>query len=325
MKGHVPRSVNGLAIALLAGFFWGGGNAVASYATKRVPEITTAGALEIAICNYIGGAILLAAYALTRRSRPREFLQCLTPTIFAASAFKTLNALTFVIALFFVTATFASTIENSHVLITATLAVIAGATLPARRLAGAALTMGGILALSWGQLTGAGSERFLMGAALALAAALSYAMFLVFWGHASKQVAKPEAPASSIQTVVMIVLVLVALLTARAVLWLVDPTPIWIWVRIDVAALLIFAGMFSIGLTYFLVNLAFARSSDEVLPAAAVVSAGVAVSVLMTFVMEALFVQRGWNSTNAISVLLFAFGYFLLSRSDHTQKATERG
>jgi drug/metabolite transporter (DMT)-like permease len=306
----------GLVLALVAGACWGAGNGIVGFAAKSGSGISFSLMLEIGILNYIGGFIPLFGYLLWRPpiANWRDVIR--KPDFAVACLMKTANALFFISSIFFLSVTLASTIENLHVIITAALGLIVGTTIwrwP--RFCGAMITMAAVVALSWSRLGGWSSSGLAIGVSLAFLAACTYAGFLVFWGRANSSDAYLNHGDSAYRTLLMIGTVLGILLVIRFILAIMEMDFVPAINSALVASLLVAGGIFSIGLTYVLVAVAFQRSGEGTMPTAAVISSGVSFSVFVTFLFDVAILGRQWSTLSFVSLLLFGCGYVIMSGS----------
>ncbi|HEV2817638.1 MAG TPA: hypothetical protein VGW40_10525 [Allosphingosinicella sp.] len=200
--------------------------------------------------------------------------------------------------------------ENLHAIATALLALaVSGAEGARRRVGGAALAVAGVAILSYRQFDGAGSAIEVTGGiALAIAAAVTYALYLYYWSFLRPK----EFAHNAYQTLAMVMFVGATLLVARAMWGIFTGRAAIMTISYYSAIVQVLVGVVSIGLTYLLLSASLSRSQTAGWGGSAIASFGISYSVLTTYLVEVALFGSEVSLLSLLAIALFIGGFMLV-------------
>ena len=319
----IPKLFAGFLLALAAAFVWGSGNAVTRYSAEPYPNSVA----EIAFIHYFCGAISLIFIGFAIRSQSdagkadNKVFQLkrvlLNPGLYLAAAFKSLNAYSWIFAVTLISAGLAATLENLHVIWTAIIIILfTGQRISGNWLWNAIVVFCGAALISNIGLNDTIESSTYVGSTFGWISSVTFSLFAIVWARFSLS----ELPFWH-RCVEMAIFLLVSLLffvpmhAAVQVLWVgADWTP-----KISLPAhhVLIQAlvGVFSIAITYMLMNEALVIMKSAGSFAALILGLGVSFAVLFTMLVEFLIFHKSISIYQWMGVVLFSVGFAAVRNS----------
>jgi len=301
----------GFIIALLSSVFWGFGNAITKWTVNDFGNL----AAEVAIMKFFCAGIFLWILGLAV-GRKGEI-----PTFQYYDIFKSVarqwvavlatavNVLTFVFALNLLPAASVTSIENAHVIWTALILVLFfRQSVPAGWIASSVMVLIGVVLITQvdPSLT---DKKEAFGYALSIISGFTLSVFTISWAEGKR----PELAALRIfEAGALLVYSALTMIALHACFMLIGGE-VWIprFEEIPKHHFLVqfFNALVGIGVTYILMNEAFAYVSVEGRLASLLIGLGISFAVLFTFVGEVIIFEREVVLLQWVGVIAFSIGF----------------
>lgn len=310
----LSRIFAGFLISVAAAFVWGTGNSVTRFSAEPYPEAV----VDIAIIHYVVGALSLIFIGFLARSGVKKENQELkissiltSKGIYGAAAFKSLNAYSWIFAVTLISASLAATIENLHVVWTAILVVLfLSQRISSNWIISAIVILCGVALISEVNVSATGLAGKSTGLFWAFVSSITFTLFALVWAKACHAELPfwhrcVEMGLFLLISVFMFIPIHLAISSFSAT----GIPPLFNSLPSKHLLIQALVGLFSIAITYMLMNEALVLMKGAGNLAALILGLGVSFAVLFTMVAEYFIFDEHVTLYQWIGVVLFSIGF----------------